>query len=71
MLAKWSGAEVIECQPDLVLNLAFTCLCSSFIAMMVPSSSVTVVFVHEYPEDVLLRAGELRADDKIDFRSLL
>ena len=45
MLVKQSGAEVVECHPDLVLNLAFMRLCSSFITVMIPSSSVTVVFV--------------------------
>ena len=44
MLVKQSGAEVVKCHPDLVLNLVFTCLCSSFIDAAVPSSSVTVVF---------------------------
>ena len=45
MLVKESCSEIIECHPSLVLNLMSTCLCSSFITAVVPSSSVAVVSV--------------------------
>ena len=45
MLMKQSGAEIVECHPDLVLNPVLMCLSPGFITVVIPSSSVAVVFV--------------------------
>ena len=45
MLVKESGSQIIAEHPNIVAMMVLTCLSSSFITVMIPSSSVAVVFV--------------------------